>query len=106
MREIGKWMATNGEAIYGTTASPFDKPTWGRYTAKPGRLYAHVFDWPQDGVLKIPASDRKIARVYLLADSDEKPLKTEAGSDAVTICVPAQAPDANVSVIAVEYVTP
>jgi alpha-L-fucosidase len=104
MKAIGKWMATNGEAIYGTTASPFDKPAWGRYTAKPGRLYAHVFDWPGDGVLKVPASDRKIVRAYLLADSEKKPLKTQVGTDSVTIAVPAQAPDENVSVLAIEYV--
>ncbi len=104
MRTIGKWMATNGEAIYGTTASPFDKPAWGRYTAKPGRLYAHVFDWPQDGALRIPAAEKKIARAYLLADPQKKPLKIEAGADSVTIAVPAQAPDENVSVIAIEYV--
>jgi alpha-L-fucosidase len=103
MQAIGKWMATNGEAIYGTTASPFDKPAWGRYTAKPGRLYAHVFDWPSDGTLKIPASQKKVTRAYLLADSEKKPLKVEAGADSVTIAVPAQAPDENVSVIAIEY---
>jgi len=103
MQAIGKWMAVNGEAIHGTTASPFEKPAWGRYTAKPGRLYAHVFEWPQDGVLRIGASDRKIARAYLLGDPQKKPLKAEAGADAVTIHVPAQAPDKDVSVIAVEY---
>jgi alpha-L-fucosidase len=104
MRTIGKWMETNGEAIYGTTASPFDKPAWGRYTAKPGRLYVHVFDWPQSGSLQIPAGNQKVARAYLLADSEKKPLKVEAGADSVAIAVAAQAPDENVSVIAIEYV--
>ena len=104
MQAIGKWMAANGEAIYGTTASPFDKPAWGRYTAKPGRLYAHVFDWPQTGVLQLPAGNQKIARAYLLADAQKEPLKFEAGAGTMTIHVPTQAPDNNVSVIAIEYV--
>lgn len=103
MQAIGKWMAANGESIYGTTASPFDKPAWGRYTAKPGRLFVHVFDWPQDGKLQIPASDRRIARAYLLADPQKRSLKAESGSDSITIQVPSQAPDQNVSVVAVEY---
>jgi alpha-L-fucosidase len=103
MQAIGKWMAANGEAIHGTTASPFERPAWGRYTAKPGRLYAHVFDWPADGVLRIGASDRQIARAYLLGDPQKKSLKTEAGPDSVAIHVPAQAPDKDVSVVAVEY---
>jgi alpha-L-fucosidase len=44
MRAIGQWMATNGEAIYGTAASPFERPPWGRYTKKAGRLFVHVFE--------------------------------------------------------------
>jgi alpha-L-fucosidase len=103
MQALGKWMAANSESIYGTTASPFDKPAWGRYTAKPGRLYAHVFDWPGDGKLQIPASDRKIARAYLLADPQKKSLKTETGLDSIAIQVAPQAPDQNVSVVAIEY---
>ncbi len=55
---IGDWMKVNGEAIYGTQASPFTRLPWGRATAKQieggYRLYLHVFDWPDDGRLFIP----------------------------------------------------
>ncbi len=34
LREVGRWMHRNGEAIYGTTASPFKKLAWGRATKK------------------------------------------------------------------------
>ncbi len=103
MQAIGKWMAANGESIYGTSASPFDKPAWGRYTTKPGRLFVHVFDWPQDGKLQIPASDRRLARAYLLADPQKRPLKAQTSSNVVSIQVPSQAPDENISVVVVEY---
>ena len=43
-------MKCNGEAIYGTTASPFKKLAWGRCTKKldpsGATFYLHVFDWP------------------------------------------------------------
>jgi len=33
LKEVGNWMHANGEAIYGTTASPFTQPLpWGRVT--------------------------------------------------------------------------
>jgi alpha-L-fucosidase len=51
---VGAWMKVNGEAIYGTTASPFQRLSWGRATQKPGVLYLMVFDWPADGVLWLP----------------------------------------------------
>jgi alpha-L-fucosidase len=103
MRAIGKWMATNGEAIYATKASPFEQPAWGRYSRKPGKLYAHIFAWPADGELVIPARDRPLRKAYLLADKDRRPLDVRFGSGSVTISVPAQAPDPIASVIAIEY---
>ena len=103
MHTIGKWMATNGEAIYATSASPFEKPAWGRYTAKPGKVYAHVFDWPGNGKLEVPLKDTSAKKAYLLADASQKALKVQTGSSGITIQLPAEAPDAIASVIAIEY---
>ena len=42
LRAMGKWMKTNGEAIYGTTASPIPHPAWGRITTKARRRHHHA----------------------------------------------------------------
>lgn len=89
LREIGDWMQANGESIYGTTASPFaEQPAWGRFTRKPGKLYAHVFDWPKDRKLQVAGLTQKPTRAYLLADPDRKPLAVEATSAGIVVSLP------------------
>jgi len=68
LRAMGKWLDKNGESIYGTSGSPIGRLPWGRCTAKPGKLYLHVFDWPADGKLEVPGLKDKVKRAYLLAD--------------------------------------
>lgn len=102
LREVGAWMQVNGEAIYGSTAAPFERPAWGRYTKKPGKLYAHVFQWPADAKLNLSLSGQKVSKAYLLADKQQTPLliqQTEAG---VSIDLPTTAPDSIASVIVIE----
>jgi alpha-L-fucosidase len=99
---IGKWMQTNGEAIYGTTAGPFTTQlTFGRATSKPGKLYLHVFEWPADGKLQVPAIKGSVAKAYLLADRG-KALQVTGAADGLTIALPGAAPDADASVIALD----
>ena len=105
---VGKWMKVNGEAIYGTSASPLGKVPFGRVTAKPGVLYLHVFNWPAKGTLELAGLGNRIKRAYLLADK-EKPLKASTvdasgGKGAsCAIVLPAKMPDEDATVIAVDY---
>jgi alpha-L-fucosidase len=96
LKEIGAWMKVNGDAIYGTTASPFEKPlAWGRCTKKKTMfgttLYLHVFDWPSDGKLVVPGLKNEIKSATLLADG--KKLDVTKAADGVTILLPQTAPD-------------
>lgn len=91
LREMGDWLNTNDEAIYGTQASPFPYLSWGRATLKGQKLYLHVSDWPADGKLNVPFSN-KITKVYLLADATTN-LKVTAGKEKSTILLPVYAPD-------------
>lgn len=54
LKGVGAWMKINGEAIHGTTASPFARLPWGRATQKQGTLYLMVFEWPENGRLFVP----------------------------------------------------
>ncbi len=101
LREMGDWLKLNGEAIYGTQASPFPYLSWGRATLKGQKLYLHVFDWPKDGKLVVPFSN-KITKAYLLAD-DKTSLKVTAGKENSAIQLPAYAPDKSASVVTVEF---
>ena len=55
LEAMGRWLDGNGEAIFGTQASPLPAPAWGRITLRrdggDSRLYLHVFDWPAGGRL-------------------------------------------------------
>jgi len=98
-------MSVNSQAIYGTTASPFERPSWGRYTRKAGKIYAHVFQWPQDGILQVPVGTLPVTGVYLLSDPNRTALKTDQGSDSLSIHLPPKAPDKIASVIVIEHET-
>lgn len=102
LREMGKWLTQNGEAIYGTKGSPFPFLAWGRATRKGQTLYLHVFDWPKNGKLVVPFSN-KINKAYLLADAKTN-LKITTAKDKSTLQLPAYAPDKIASVVAVEFV--
>ncbi len=94
---IGRWLKVNGEAIHGTSASPFKRLAWGRCTVRPGKLYLHVFDWPADGRLVVPMSG-KVTAASLLSQP-EKPLDVTSTDEAVVITVPTSPPDPVASVI-------
>lgn len=98
LREIGEWLNLNGEAIYGTHASPFPYLPFGRATQKGKTLYLHIFDWNR--TIAVPYI-LKVQKAYLLADKNT-PVLHYMKDGYTYFKLPPYAPDKTASVLAVE----
>ena len=112
LREVGKWIEVNGEAIYDTQPTLFDVPTgtfsstekdkkgkpkftpaWNwRSTTKPDKIYISIFEWPSNGVFHLDKLPRKVTGAYLLADA-QKPLELTHSGDGLDVHLPEKALD-------------
>lgn len=101
LKDIGKWMRVNGDAIYGTTASPFkDLPWSGRVTRKGNKLFLHVFEWPRDGRLELPGLATMVKGASLIGSGNS--LKHTRSGPNVLIEVPRVATDPIATVVEVD----
>jgi alpha-L-fucosidase len=101
LREVGAWMQTNHESIYGTSASPLPEESWGRSTAKGNRLYLHVFNWPADNKLRVSGLNNQVVAAYALTDRSH-PLTVSRLNGTPVIALPSRVPDSHDTVITLE----
>ena len=99
LRAAGRWLKTNGDAVYGAGPSPFGEEfgefssrgakdvrgnklflpqTEWRVTTKPGKLFITFFNEPR-APFEIPAIKNAIRKAYRLADGAPLELKSENG---------------------------
>lgn len=98
---MGDWLAVNGESIYGTKAGPLQGLEWCRTTAKPGKVYLHVFDWPVEGTIRLSGLPNPVSKAYLLQDKPAE-LKIGRQDQQVIISGPALPPNEIDSVVVLE----
>jgi alpha-L-fucosidase len=103
--KIGAWLKQNGEAIYGTRASIFNRmPSWGRTTTRRlpdgnTKIYCIVFETPKDGVLRLPAVTNKVLSTGLL--SGDRKLQAVSRDRSLAVEMPAEMKDAKDYVVAI-----
>src|SRR5688572_26527480 len=110
LKGMGAWMKVNGEAIYGTKASPLTPLTWGRCTRKDNSgnstLYLSVFNWPADGKLVVPGVNKEVVSATLLANGSKLQTAPHAGTaetdGGIVISLPGTAPDPVATIIKLE----
>lgn len=93
LQGVGKWMQTNSQSIYGTTASPFLNMDWGRCTVKGDLLYLHVFHWPKEGVLKVPGIKNQPRTASILGQPGQTLMVRRKDEDILVQLPPGGAPD-------------
>ena len=77
LREVGDWLETHGESIYGTRGGPIPPRPWGVTTQAGNRVYVHVLDWP-DKVLALPRPSRPVKAARYLTTGREVPFTRDA----------------------------
>ena len=81
----------------------YQKPTGWRCTTKPGKIYIHLFDWPQ-GSFRLEDVHGKVAGAHLLA-APERKLKFKQKGSAVVVLLPRVAPGEFANVLALDVKT-
>jgi alpha-L-fucosidase len=99
LKEMGEWMAANGDSIYGTRGGPITPRGWGVTTQKGNTVYVHLLESP-DATLVLPALPRAVKTARLLEGG--RPVKFQVSPSGVTLQIPEGPRNAYDTVVALE----
>ena len=99
--KIGQWLKVNGEAIYGAQKTDLPVQSWGETTKKGDTLYAHVHQWPKNGMFTVGGLTSDIGKAWIVSDPQKKSISFSRINDKdMAVHLPANAPDPMNTVIA------
>ena len=92
LQEMGRWLQANGEAVYGTEASPFMRLfPWGEVTASKDALYLFVKSEYAGKEIELDHLDGNIGSVGLLSSGASLRFRSRGGKETATrVVLPAQ----------------
>ncbi len=91
LRNVGEWLKTNGEAIYGTTYWDTHEDGDFRFTRKGGTLYAIALQWPEEETVTLTSlAGKKVTSVEMLGLG--APVRFTQNARGLTITMPAKRP--------------
>lgn len=112
LEDIGKWLNKHGESIYGATGLDLraNQHDWGYLTTKTTgtktNVYAQVFNWPLDRVLRISGIKTKPLQISIQGTTDHQNLKFEQIGSILHVHLPNKQTDNYVSTIVIHYNEP
>ncbi|MDR2376939.1 MAG: alpha-L-fucosidase [Treponema sp.] len=90
LAKLGSWLRKNGEAIYGTSPSPFkQQPSWGKITRKQNKLYLFVYDVSQKAIA-LSGLYSKVLSCKHLATGAELRFTQEGSRVTINFCMETQ----------------
>ncbi len=90
---IGRWLAVNGESIYGSQRCPFGAGMVGLTTAKDNTAYIHVFRWPKQGEIVVPGIKNTVERAEVLGTGDRAVIELRSNDRTFLRDLPQSPPD-------------
>jgi alpha-L-fucosidase len=106
LRGIGRWIRAHEEAIWGAEPVPDLNLSFGYATTRPGRLYLYVEGAPENGILKVPHWQAPRPQAKVLSDAAGTALECTQDGDDLSIHLPAEKLDPNLTIVAVDYTGP
>ena len=87
LREMGDWLAKNGDSVYGTRGGPITPRPWGVTTKKGDRVFVHLFD-SADASLLLPPLPSRVRSATLL--NGGRAVEFTSGPSGVILSLPTE----------------
>ena len=104
LAQMGQWLRTCGQSIYGTRGGPYRNGRWGGSTYKGDTVYLHVAKWSGDR-LELPPPKAKVLKCTRL-DDPQAPPAMEQTEQALTLTLGADRQDKIDTVVVLQLDAP